>query len=124
MDKRNSHRGQKRWLNYLRRTCGYGKFVEACDYHPSIVTKLHYDTHQTIDRKWDGSIDVKSLIDGHESCCSLTHCGISPMSKAEASKRMEYAKKFGVDAMIDCLYVKSDLEGPYDIEGPGVPDEF
>lgn len=124
MDKRTSRRGQKRWLNYLRRTCGYGKYVEACDYHPSVVEKLHFSTRETIDRVWDGSIDVISLVDGHRSACSLTHCGIEPLSTAEATKRAEYAKKFGINAMIDCLYLRSDPEGPYNVEGPGIPDEF
>ncbi len=102
-------RKQKRWMNYARRTCGFGKIVEACNYHPSIVTRLYYDGN----RVWSGDIDVKSLIDGRESACSLLHCGIVPLTKEEANERVAYAEKHGINAMID--YYCGPMAG---VEGP------
>ena len=85
MNTKRSRRKVKNVINYLRRTAGYGKYVVDCRFHPCIVIDTNNDLY-------GNSIDVESLFNGKTYSCSLMHCGILPISKAEAYERADFLK--------------------------------
>jgi len=91
----------KRHLNYMRRVCGFGKYVETCDYHPAIVVRTFFSIRPGT---WSDDIQCRSLIDGRMLSCSLTSCGVVPLTKDVAERRAEVAKALGIDTLIDSLY--------------------
>lgn len=102
-------RKRKRFLNWIRKHAGYGKFVIDCREHPCIVTGT--------DSLY---IDVISLITGTPSGCSFLHCGIEPISKERATEMAEFAKNnswegylrkyFGYNDAALAEYAKLDAE--------------
>ncbi len=99
-----NRRKDRRVANYLRRTCGYGKYVTGCRGHPGIVVKTFFDEGSGVD------VDIQSLVDGTIEACSLTHCGIVPLSKKDAIEQAEYRKKYGEAA----TWAKYDSESLYE----------
>jgi len=100
----NDRRKEKRVANWLRKKCGWGKYVESCRGHPGIVVKTCFP----IGDLWGDSVDIKSLVDGVVESCSLRHCGIYPMPNAV--EQAEYWKKHGKNA----AWAKFDPVGLHD----------
>ena len=91
---RRNRRKDRRRINWSRKHCHWGAYVEGCRGHPGVVIETYFSDQDW----WGDSVTVKSLIDDVEESCSLMHCGVWPMSKAQAEERAAYWKKHGSTA--------------------------
>ena len=98
----------KRFVNHLKKKAGYGKYVIDCRHHPCLVVGIDFFKSNIY---CDG-IEVKSLFNDSYCGCSLRHCGIEPISKAEAFERADFRKShtFNEYLMKYCGYTEEGIE--------------
>lgn len=77
-----------------------GTYYEDCRYHPCKLIKIDNEGHMT-------GFD---MVRGHESCCSLFHCGVVKLTKEEAEKRVEIIKTLGYDELYKYLNLDENNE--------------
>jgi hypothetical protein len=90
MNLKKDRRKTKRILNYRMKKGGYGKFVLDCRGVPCVVTSVERYT----DDPYGCGCEVKSLIDGTPNSCSYLHCGITPISKADADEMVRHPTRW------------------------------
>ena len=86
----------KRRINRARKHAAYGNIVMDCRGHPGKVIdqSLGYGYGKGYVDMYDDSCEIKSLIDGSVSSCSLFNCGppkLKPAEIDEAKRRQQCA---------------------------------
>jgi len=98
MNLRKDRRKDKRYLNWIRKKAGYGKYILDCRGHPSRVTSAG---------KFSPGCDLISLLDDTTWCCSYNNCGPEPIPEHIARSIKEpILTQEQYDAYIGIMYEK------------------